>query len=162
MNRQNIHRLTRRGFIGAAAGAAGAGISTPASSLAGGPQPANLAFSRQIPVTAAHDVVVCGGGPSGVAAALAARRRPFGPAPGRPGPIGRHGHFRHGLPVVGRTNPGRTLGRRRHLPSLAEEATQRGYALLPHSTWARNTILRLVQLVHPRRAPRSLRHRSIR
>ncbi|MGI6416133.1 MAG: FAD-dependent oxidoreductase [Thermoguttaceae bacterium] len=132
MNRQNIHRLTRRGFIGAAAGAAGAGISTPASSLAGGPQPANLAFSRQIPVTAAHDVVVCGGGPSGVAAALAARREGLSvlllEGQGQLGGMATSGMVSQWL--GGRTQEGRWVvgGIFR---SLAEEATQRGYALLP-------------------------------
>jgi hypothetical protein len=72
MNRKEI--LTRRSFLGTAAGAATAGISASASSAAEGTRSGQFAWSRDIPVTGGFDVVVCGGGPAGCAAAISAAR----------------------------------------------------------------------------------------
>lgn len=131
MNRQDIPRVTRRGFIGAAAGAAAAGVSARSSS-ADGPRPGHLTFSRDVPVAGARDVIVCGGGPSGVAAALAARREGLSvlllEGQGQLGGMATSGLVSHWL--GGRTQEGDWVvgGLFR---SLAEEAAARGYALLP-------------------------------
>jgi hypothetical protein len=71
-----MFRRTRREFVQRVSAAAG-------SSLLFGSSPANAAdhvsdqihLSRSVPVAQAYDLVVCGGGPSGCAAALAARRQ---------------------------------------------------------------------------------------
>ena len=65
--------MNRRDFIKGAALAAGM---TPGLGLAGGTQggrPGEIAYSRRLPVKVETDVMVCGGGPAGVAAAVAAR-----------------------------------------------------------------------------------------
>lgn len=71
----NQKSLSRRHFLGAAALAAGVpgAVAAQTEGVAGeaaGP----LAFDKQLPVGKAYDVVVCGGGPSGCAAALSASR----------------------------------------------------------------------------------------
>jgi hypothetical protein len=89
-------------------------------------------FERSIPLERAYDVVVCGGGPSGCAAALAARREGLGvllvEGQGQLGGMATSGMVSQWL--GGRTQDGQWVvaGLFR---SIAEEAVARGVALLP-------------------------------
>lgn len=91
-----------------------------------------ISFSQNIPVTGAYDVVVCGGGPSGCAAALSARRAGLRvmliEGMGQLGGMAVTGLVSQWL--GGRTQEGEWVvgGIFR---SLAEEAAAKGYALLP-------------------------------
>jgi len=83
-----IPRFSRRRFLGVAAAATG---TTPLATAAmtGTAEEPHVAFSRDLPLEPACDVVVCGGGPAGTAAALAARRAgPPGPVARQRGPAG--------------------------------------------------------------------------
>ena len=55
-------------------GAAAAGGIAVSSSGAAEDKTAGFSFSRKLPVCKPYEVVVCGGGPSGITAALAAAR----------------------------------------------------------------------------------------
>ena len=92
-----------------------------------------LRFQREIPILKARDVVVCGGGPSGIAAALAARRAGLDvllvEGQGQLGGTSTSGLVSHWL-------GGRTSDCKRWVVSglfreLSEEAAERGAALVP-------------------------------
>lgn len=91
-----------------------------------------ILYKQAVPVSGEYDVVVCGGGPSGCTAALAARREGLKTllteGMGQLGGMAVTGLVSHWL--GGRTQEGEwvTGGLFR---SLAEEAAQRGYAVLP-------------------------------
>ena len=125
---------SRREVLGLTAGAAGAAL------LAPNPQGANMAkaprtltFQREIPVAKARDVVVCGGGPSGVAAALAARRAGLDvllvEGQGQLGGMATSGMVSHWL--GGRTSDCRRWVVGGIFRELATEAAERGVALMP-------------------------------
>ena len=65
--------ITRRNFLSAMGAAAAGGIAVSSTGAAEDKTDA-FSFSRKLPVGKPCDVVVCGGGPSGTAAALAAAR----------------------------------------------------------------------------------------
>lgn len=125
------HPLTRRGFLGAAAGLSSltaAGAAGPDAPLQG-----QLAFSRHIPVDRPYDLVVCGGGPAGTAAALSAARAGLDvllvDGQGQLGGMGVSGLVSHWL--GGRTSDGRRWVVGGLFRQLAEKAVQEGFALIP-------------------------------
>ena len=127
----NTRRLNRRSFLGAAgvtaavpAMAAGAFTSTPQG---------RLSFQRDLPIHEPYDVVVCGAGPSGTAAALAARRVGMKvlivEGQGQLGGMGTSGLVSHWL--GGRPSDCSRWVVGGIFRAFAEEAQRRGFALIP-------------------------------
>ena len=125
--------MNRRELFGLAAGAAV--LSSKAAGVDTRKEKAMLSFRRDVPVGEARDVVVCGGGPSGVAAALAARRAGASvllvEAQGQLGGTGTSGLVSHWL--GGRTGDCQRWVVGGLFKSLSEEAARRGIALIPTS-----------------------------
>jgi hypothetical protein len=124
--------------VGAAASSGflfGAGATAASAADA---EPGRVRFERSIPVARTYDLVVCGGGPSGCAAAMAARREGLTvlliEGQGQLGGMATSGMVSHWL--GGRNQKGEWVvgGLFR---SIAEEAASRGYALLPELDPAR-------------------------
>jgi glycine/D-amino acid oxidase-like deaminating enzyme len=96
---------------------------------------ASLTYSQSIPITGAYDVVVCGGGTAGTAAALAAARQGMTvlvlESQGQLGGTGTSGQVSHWL--GGRDGHGKWVvgGIFRE---LSEQAAAEGIALVPHDT----------------------------
>jgi len=95
-----------------------------------------IAFHRAIAVAATYDMIVCGGGPAGCAAAIAAGRRGLRTAlveaAGQLGGMGTSGLVSHWL-------GGRTFDCRRWVVGglfreFSQEATGQGFALIPEGT----------------------------
>ena len=98
-------------LIRMAVGAAGVTAAVPVASQT---RPGYLTFSCEAPVVDSM-LVVCGGGPSGCAAALAARREGLSVSLVEGSTAWRQCHLRPGLPLAGRTDTKRRLGCRRNL-----------------------------------------------
>jgi len=92
-----------------------------------------LPFEREIPILKARDVVVCGGGPSGIAAALAARRAGLDvllvEGQGQLGGMSTSGMVSHWL--GGRTSDCKRWVVGGIFRELSEEAAKHGAALIP-------------------------------
>ena len=125
--------LDRRGFLTLATGAAGTCAACGPLALAAEKDPQTVALTRPIPVGEPHDVVVCGGGPAGTAAAISAAREGLKvllvEGQGQLGGMGVSGLVSHWL-------GGRSADCRRWVVggifrTMAETAAQRGFALLP-------------------------------
>ncbi len=123
--------LNRRRFLGLATGATLTGHTLSLQAAPGDPQ--KLAFHRDLPRLGACDVVVCGGGPSGIAASIAARRAGAKvlliDAQGQLGGTSTSGLVSHWL--GGRSNDCSRWVVGGVFRSLSEEAAQRGIALIP-------------------------------
>ena len=125
---------SRRTFVKRASMAAGSGLFLGAASpsVAAESKSGRIHFERSIPVDRTYDVVVCGGGPSGCAAAMAARREGLTvllvEGQGQLGGMATSGMVSQWL--GGRNQKGEWVvgGLFR---SIAEEATSQGYAVLP-------------------------------
>ena len=129
----NVHtlRLTRRGFFGAA-GVTAAMPAMSAGAVTSTPQ-GRLSLQRDLPIGDPYDVVVCGAGPSGTAAALAARRAGLKvlvvEGQGQLGGMGTSGLVSHWL--GGRTSDCSRWVVGGVFRAFAEEAARRGFALIP-------------------------------
>jgi len=127
--------LSRRRFLGAVGVTVGGTLAqgqepTVSNEVAGVPQ---LSLSRQIPVLPPYDAVVCGGGASGCAAAIAAARRGAQTllieGHGQLGGNGTSGLVSHWLGARTSDCQNWVVGGVFH--ELSEEAARRGDALIP-------------------------------
>lgn len=123
--------LTRRKFLGVTTGAIFSSV-LPWKTARSNNSP-TLAFTRDIPIIEAYNVVVCGGGPSGIAAALAARRAGnkvlLVEGHGQLGGMSISGLVSHWL--GGRTDDGSRWVVGGLFRSITQEATKHGIALIP-------------------------------
>ena len=121
-----MNPLNRRSFIQVVSvSASGAVIQSKESNT--------LLYQRRLPIQEAYDVIVCGGGPTGCAAALAARREGLKTllveAQGQLGGMGTSGLVSHWL--GGRIHNGKTWVVGGLFKTMAQEATRSGFALIP-------------------------------
>ena len=127
----NAHRLTRRAFLGAA-GVTASISATSADAMSATPR-ACLSLKQDLPIYKPYDVVVCGAGPSGTAAALAARRAGLKvlvvEGQGQLGGMGTSGLVSHWL--GGRPSDCSRWVVGGIFRTFAEEAARRGFALIP-------------------------------
>jgi len=123
--------VSRRQMLGIAASAALLAVDVEGAEMA--KEARTLSFQRDIPILKARDVVVCGGGPSGIAAALAARRAGLDvlvvEGQGQLGGMSTSGMVSHWL--GGRTSDCRRWVVGGLFRELSEEAAKRGVALIP-------------------------------
>ena len=127
---------SRREMLGLTAGAGAAWLAANAKGAEMAKDAKTLSFQREIPILEARDVVVCGGGPSGVAAALAARRAGLDvlvvEGQGQLGGMSTSGMVSHWL--GGRTSDCKRWVVGGIFRELAEGAAKRGAALIPKRT----------------------------
>jgi hypothetical protein len=125
--------LSRRRFFGITAGAAGAASLATDAARAAEPAGRTLALHRDLPLREPYDAVVCGGGPAGVAAALAARRSGLRvllvEGQGQLGGNATSGMVAHWL--GGRTSDCTRWVVGGIFRSMCDEAAARGFALIP-------------------------------
>jgi len=130
------HQLDRRGFLTLAPAVAGTHLATSSAAM-GSDKPeiaaGTVSYSTRLPVLQKYDAVVCGGGPAGTAAALAACRVGLKvlvvEGQGQLGGNGTSGHVSHWL--GGRTSDCRQWAVGGIFRAMTEEAAAKGFALIP-------------------------------
>ncbi len=123
--------LNRRKFLGATTGAIFSSILP--WKTARSKNSSTLSFNRDIPIIEAYDAVVCGGGPAGIAAVLAARRAKqkvlLIESQGQLGGMSISGLVSHWL--GGRTDDGSRWAVGGLFRTMVQEAEKAGIALIP-------------------------------